>query len=151
MKPDKKIKAYLNSDVPATKSRHDVEYMLEKHGIKNFAWKKENPQQSYLLFQTETNNQKLTFKVSVPFIEKEDKSTPSWSRKNIYDEIRSYRFFFHIFKSMLLNTEIGMSMQEVFGNYLVVGQLPDGTPMSVSDKITEMIATNKVPSLVNLQ
>lgn len=150
MIPDKKIKAYDGSDVPANKSRHDVEYMLEKQGTKNFAWKKEDPQNTYLLFQVETEGQKLTFKVTVPFIEKVDRTSPTWSRKNVYDEVRSYRFFFHIFKSMLLNTQIGMSMQEVFGNYLVVGQLPNGDPMSVNDKICEMIATNKVPQLTTL-
>jgi len=148
MIPGKKVTAYATSAVTPEKSRHDVEYMLDKQGVKIYLWKKDDPQNTYLIFQVVENEQKLAFKVNVPFIEKETKDpSASWRKITVFDEQRSYRFFFHIFKSMLLNTQIGMSLQQVFGNYLVVGSLPDGTPLSVSDKVSEMIANKQVPTL----
>ncbi len=142
------VKAYQDTGVPGNKTRFDVESMLEKHyGVTLTAWKREDPKNTYFAFQYKSENMEkpLTYKVQVPFIEK--MSGRGFDRKAVYDEPRSYRFFFHIFKAMFLNTQIGMSFEETFSSYLVVGALPDGTPINVQEKILERISVGKVPAL----
>lgn len=68
-------------------------------------------------------------------------------KQAIYDEVRSYRILFHVLKALLLNTDVGMSFEQSFGNYIVVGQLEDGSPMSVGDKIATTIIKNGLPAL----
>lgn len=141
-------KAYLTSTVPAPKTRQDIESMLEKHGVRQVAWIRDTPEKSYILFRRTINEQLLAYKVSIPFIEKETKDPQSSYRKiKVYDEIRSYRFFFHIFKAAFLNTEIGMTFEEMFSNYMVIGQQEDGTPMTVQEKMQLAILDKTIPQL----
>jgi len=148
-----KVKAYLDTNTSAHRSRFEVEEMLEKKfKINQFAWKRDDPENSYLLFKykSEHLNIPLVIKVGIPFIERSKRAEPRnrFSEKvDVYDENRSYRFLFHILKAMLLNTEIGMGFEQTFSNYLVVGELPDHTPVNVQDKIIEQIATGKAPAL----
>lgn len=143
-----KSKAYISSPVPATKTRQDVEAMLEKHAIRQIAWMRDSPDKSYVLFRRTINEQLLAYKVTIPFIEKEIQDPANrYRKKTVYDEIRSYRFFFHIFKSAFLNTEIGMTFEEMFSNYMVIGQQEDGTPMTVQEKIQIAILDKKIPQL----
>jgi len=144
------IKAYLGTKTSSNKTRFEVEEMLQKHfGITMTAWKREEPENTYFAFQHKTEGQEkpLTYKVQIPFIEKSYKKNRYAKAEKIYDESRSYRFFYHILKSMMLNAEIGMTFEETFSNYLVVGQLPDGTPTNVQEVILEKIASGKVPAL----
>lgn len=127
--------------------------MLQKNfGITLTAWKREDPENTYFAFQhkSEGVDKPLTYKVQIPFIEKVVKENPHnrYSDKmNVYDEPRSYRFFYHILKSMMLNAQIGMTFEETFANYLVVGALPDGTPKTVQEVILSKIADGKQPAL----
>ena len=146
-----KTNLYKASTVSPAHSRADVEELLEKFGCSNkFAWKRDNPESSFLAFQRDVDiegiiKQPLTYKVSIPFIEKEKGN--KWNKTQEYDEVRSYRMLFHILKHMLLNTDVGMEFEQVFGNYLVVGQLPDGTPQNIQDRIGDALIKGKVPAL----
>ena len=147
------VKAYLNTKASPNKTRFEVEEMLQKNfGITMTAWKREEPENTYFAFQhkTEGQDKPLTYKVQIPFIEKVVKENPH-SRysdtKQIYDEPRSYRFFYHILKAMMLNAQIGMTFEETFSSYLVVGQLPDGTPKNVQEVLLEKIASGGIPAL----
>ncbi len=127
--------------------------MLERNfGITLTAWKREDPENTYFAFQHKTAGitKPLTYKVQIPFIEKEVKENPHnrfSDKKNVYDEPRAYRFFYHILKAMMLNSQIGMTFEETFANYLVVGQLPDGTPKNVQEVLLERISEGKAPAL----
>lgn len=140
-------KNYIDTKVDPAHSRADVESMLEKHHVHNFAWKREDPENSYLLFEKKFKEMQksLIYKVQIPFIEKYHGQ--GYKKHKVYDEKRSYRFFFHIFKSMLLNADIGMEFEMIFSNYLVIGKLPDGTPMTIQDKVGAALVQNKNPAL----
>jgi len=139
--------AYKTSDVDPVRSRQEVERLLEKQGVRNFVWKRDFPENTYLAFERrfEGIDKPLYYKVQVPFVEKEIGS--KWNKTAEYDEKRAYRFFYHIFKAMLQNSEIGMDFEQIFGNYLVIGALPDGSPMTVQDKITTSLMDRKNPAL----
>jgi len=147
------VKAYINTKASPNKTRFEVEDMLQKNfNITLTAWKREDPENTYFAFQhkSEGVDKPLTYKVQIPFIEKVVKENPHnrfSNKKNIYDEPRAYRFFYHILKSMMLNAQIGMTFEETFANYLVVGQLPDGTPKTVQEVILSKIADGKAPAL----
>lgn len=140
-----KVKAYANTKVSANRTRFEIEELLEqKYGVTKTIWKKDEPKNSYFGFQytPEGHTEALTYKIQIPFIEKEQhevKHNSHSPKVAVYDAPRSYRFFFHIFKAMMLNTEIGMNFEQMMANYLVVGQLKDGTPVNVMDKVTEMM------------
>ena len=138
---------YKTTKVEPAHSRADVELMLEKHGVQNFAWKRDDPNATYLLFEKQFGDmtKKLIYKVQVPHIEKT--TGQGYGQETIYDEKRSYRFFFHIFKSLLLNHDIGMEFEMIFANHLVIGQLPDGTPQTIQDKVGAALVDNKNPAL----
>jgi len=148
-----KVKAYEDTKVSANKTRFEVEEMLQKHfGVTLTAWKREDPEKTYFAFQykSEALEKPLTYKVQVPFIEKKmrkEKNNRYSPMVPTYDEPRSYRFFFHIFKAMFLNTQIGMTLEETFSSYLVVGELADGTPVNVQEKILTKIASGTLPAL----
>ncbi len=147
------VKAYLDTKTSPNKTRFEVEDMLEKNfGITLTAWKRENPENTYFAFQHKSEGIKkpLTYKVQIPFIEKNQRSIKNNRYSDVvevYDEPRSYRFFYHILKSMMLNAQIGMTFEETFSNYLVVGALPDGTPVNLQEKVLESIALGKTPAL----
>ena len=148
-----KVKAYLGTKTSPNKTRFEVEDMLEKNfGITLTAWKRENPENTYFAFQhrSEGIEKPLTYKVQIPFIEKNQRKVKNNRYSDIiavYDEPRSYRFFYHILKSMMLNAQIGMTFEETFSSYLVVGALPDGTPKNVQEVLMERIADGKIPAL----
>lgn len=132
-------RAYENSKVTPGRSRADVEDLLAKFNITNTMWKRDDPKLSYFVFQKpfEGIAEKIAYKVGVPFIE----------NKSGYNEVRSYRFFFHIFKAAMLNFDIGMEFEQIFGNYMVVGQLKDGTPESIQDRVVGQLLVGKHPAL----
>jgi len=148
------VKAYLGTKTSPNKTRFEVEDMLEKHfGITMTAWKRENPENTYFAFQHKSEGvaKPLTYKVQIPFIEKNEREKKNNRYSDIiavYDESRSYRFFYHILKSMMLNAQIGMTFEETFSSYLVVGALPDGTPKNVQEVLLEKIALGKTPALM---
>lgn len=133
-----KVNAYLKTKVSGCKTRYEVEEMLEKKfEVKTTIWKKDDPENTWFGFQyhSKSSPEPITYKIQVPFIEK----IVGKEKEKIYDEERSYRFFYHILKAMMLNTEIGMNFEQIMANYMVVGQLADGTPINVMDKVNEMI------------
>lgn len=142
-----KTNLYKSSTVSPHHSRADVEQLLEKFDVKKFAWKRDDPANSFVLFQRKEqfsgNEREVTYKVTIPFIEK----ITGREKHRDYDEVRSYRILFHILKHQLLNTDVGMEFEQVFGNYIVVGQLKDGTPQNVMDKIGQSIMDNGLPQL----
>ena len=138
---------YKNSKVKPPHSRAEVEILLEKFGVKKFGWKRDVPENSFLMFQKTEDfsgkDQEITYKVSIPFIEK-----PQGKYKEaVYDETRSYRIMFHVLKHLLLNTDVGMSFEQAFGNYIVVGQLPNKDPQNVQESIGEAVMGGKLPAL----
>jgi len=147
-----KVKAYESSKVSPNRTRFEVEEMLEKkYKITKTIWKKDDPENSYFGFEFKPEvGEPIVYKIQVPFIEKmvQEKKGNRYSKKiPTYDAIRSYRFFFHIFKSLLLNTDIGMGFEQMMSNYMVVGELTDGTPQNVQDKVNEMISDPKRKTL----
>ena len=140
---------YLKSKVTPAHSRADVEEMLEKFGVKKFGWKRDEPTESYLMFQRNEDftgkERPVTYKVTIPFIEKE--VGKRYNKSIEHDEVRSYRILFHVLKALLLNTDVGMSFEQAFGNYIIIGQLPDGSPMSVGDNIAQSLVNDKIPKL----
>lgn len=143
------IKAYLNSTVKRAKSQFQVEDMLEQFGIKNTIWRRNDPKDTWLAFEFQKEDgQKLVFKINVPFVEKEAADPDNRGEKVIvYDEIRSFRFFYHIFKAQLQNTELGMEFDQMFLQYLVVDRMKDGTLITAHDQILQKIADKKIPAL----
>lgn len=139
--------SYKNTTVDPAHSRADVETMLEKHGVGNFMWKRDDHENTYLVFEKKFRQMQkaLLYKIQVPFIEKE--TGGKYSKTSEYDEKRSYRFFFHIFKALLLNEQIGMDFEMIFSNYMVIGKLPDGTPQSFQDKVGSALLEGKAPAL----
>lgn len=141
-----KTTLYDRSKVSPAHSRADIEELLDKFGVKKFAWKRDVAEDSFMMFQRienfTGNNREVTYKVGIPFIEKTQKGIV-----DTYDEVRSYRILFHILKAMLLNTDVGMEFEQVFGNYIIVGQLPNGDPMNVQDKIAMALVDDKIPQL----
>lgn len=148
-----KVKAYEGTKTSANKTRFEVEEMLEKNfGVTLTAWKREDAKNTYFAFQHKSDGveKPLTYKVQVPFIEKAQRAQKGnrYSElTEVYDEPRSYRFFYHILKSMMLNAQIGMTFEETFSSYLVVGALPDGTPVNLQEKVLESISLGKTPAL----
>lgn len=142
-----KTTLYNRSKVSPAHTRADIEELLEKFGVKKFAWKRDEPDNSMLLFQRNEQftgkDREVTYKITIPFIER----SQGKYKDAIYDEVRSYRILFHILKAMLLNTDVGMEFEQVFGNYIIVGQLPDGSPMNVQDKIATALEQDKIPQL----
>ena len=140
-------KAYTTSKVVPAHSRAEVEVFLDKYKITKTMWVKDNPENTYIVFEKKFPgiDKAIAYKVQVPFIEK--KTGGKWNKTIEYDELRSYRFFFHIFKSMLLNADIGMEFEQIFGNYMVVGTLADGTPQTIQDRITTSLLNSKNPAL----
>ena len=138
---------YKSSKVLPAHSRADVEVLLEKFDVRKFAWKRDDPNYSYMMFARDEDftgeKHQVTYKVTIPFIEK----TQGKYKENVYDEVRSYRILFHVLKALLLNTDVGMSFEQSFGNYIVIGKLPDGSPMSVGDKIATTIVEKGLPAL----
>jgi len=142
-----KTNLYKSSHVAPAHSRAEIEMLLEKFGVKKFAWKRDEPDNSMLLFQRQEQftgkEREVTYKITIPFIERSKGKYKSAA----YDEIRSYRILFHILKAMLLNTDVGMEFEQVFGNYIIIGQLPNGDPMNVQDKIATALIDDGVPKL----
>lgn len=143
-----KVHAYESSKVSPNRTRFEVEEMLEKKfKVTKTIWKKDDPQNSYLGFEYVPEvGEPIVYKIQVPFIEKmqrEKKGNSHSPKIEVYDDVRSYRFFFHIFKSLLLNVDIGMNFETMMSNYMVVGELSDGTPQNVQDKVTEVIMDPK--------
>jgi len=139
-----KTNAYANTKVSANRTRFDVEEMLEKkYKVTKTIWKKDDPLNSYFGFEYlgETKTP-IVYKVQIPFIEKEEREVKNnrYSKKiKVYDVERSYRFFYHIFKALLLNADIGMGFEQMMASYMVVGTLADGSPQNVLDKVNELI------------
>lgn len=127
----KNITAYNRSETTSDTSRLDVERFLSKMGVATYMWNRDHPEKSFLLFKYQSKHLKepIAYKVAVPFIEKYDKS-----KQLIHDEKRSYRFFWHIFKSCMLMGEIGMEVEQIFRDFLVIGKHEDGTPMTLGEK-----------------
>lgn len=144
-----KSNLYTSSNVAPAHSRAEIEILLEKFGVKKFAWKRDDDRTAFLMFQRKEDftghNREVTYKVTIPFIEK--LTGGKHSKVTEYDEIRSYRILFHILKALLLNTDVGMAFEQVFGNYIVVGQLENGDPMNVQDKIGAALVDDKIPVL----
>lgn len=140
-----KVKNYQDTGVSGAKTRFEIEEMLEKHfKVIRTAWKREDPEETYLMFEYKGKDKSpQIYKVGVPFIEKKFGRYGEIK----YDEPRAYRFFFHIFKSMMLNNEIGMGFEQIFSNFLVIDKTPDGTPINVQERILEAHASGKVPAL----
>ena len=136
-------KSYATSRVTPAHSRAEVEDLLAKFHITKTMWKRDDPQLSYFVFEKPFDGVKdaIAYKVGLPFIEKKTRHGKE------FDEIRSYRFFFHIFKAAMLNFDIGMEFEQIFGNYMVVGKLPDGTPVSLMDKICKSLVEGNQPAL----
>lgn len=140
-----KTKAYATSKVTPAHSRAEVEDLLAKFKITKTMWKRDDPTNSYFVFEKPFDGvkQALAYKVGLPHIEKQNK------RERIveFDEIRSYRFFYHIFKAAMLNFDIGMEFEQIFGNFLVVDSLKDGTPLSIQDKVSQNLLEGNSPAL----
>ena len=136
-------KAYATSKVTPAHSRAEVEDLLSKFNITKTMWKRDEPQSSYFVFEKPFDGVKdaIAYKVGLPFIEKKTRHGKE------FDEIRSYRFFYHIFKAAMLNFDIGMEFEQIFGNFMVVDSLPDGTPLSIQDKIGQNLLEGNTPAL----
>jgi len=152
MIPDSNL--YLKSKVSPAVSRAYTEELLEKFNVKKFAWKRDDPKTSFLMFARKEEftgeMREVTYKVTIPFIEKERRAELRNAQSELireYDETRSMRILFHILKALLLNTDVGMAFEQAFGNYIVIGQLEDGTPVSVGDKIAQTITEKGLPAL----
>lgn len=141
-----KITAYKSSDTQPETSRAEVERFLNKLDIKTFMWNRDTPESSYLLFKYKSKHltEPIAYKVSVPFIEKRG----AHNHKEIkYDEKRSYRFFWHIFKNCMLMGEIGMEIEQIFRDFLVIGQHPDGSPLTLGEKHDISLASGDLKAL----
>ena len=138
------ITAYKGTDATADASRAEAERFLSKMGISTYMWNRDNTEKSYLLFKYKSKYVKepIAYKVSVPFIEKFDKH-----KRPVFDEKRSYRFFWHIFKNCILMGEIGMEIEQIFRDFLVIGKHEDGTPMTLGEKHDIALTTGNLKAL----
>lgn len=142
-----KTNLYKTSHVTPAHSRADIEELLEKFTVRKFAWKRDDPESSMLLFQRNEQftgkEREVTYKITILYVER----SQGKYKDAIYDEVRSYRILFHILKAMLLNTDVGMEFEQVFGNYIIVGQLPNGDPINVQDRIASALSDDKILKL----
>jgi len=138
----KHIRAYERSGTSPETSRTEVEKFLLKFNVKTFMWNRDTPEKSYLLFKYKSKYmpEPIAYKVTIPFIEK---------KNNIYDETRSYRFFWHIFKNCMLMGEIGMETEQIFRDFLVIGTHEDGTPMNLGEKHDQALVAGELKALTS--
>lgn len=138
------ITAYRDTRSEPEASRAEVERFLNKLNIHTFMWNRDDEKNAYLLFKYQSKHLKepIGYKVSVPYIEKFDKH-----KKQVFNEKRSYRFFWHIFKNCMLMGEIGMEIEQIFRDFLVIGKYPDGTPMTLGEKHDMALAAGDLKAL----
>ena len=140
----KNITAYKDSSASPEHSRAEVERFLSKMGISTYMWNRDDETKAYLLFKYKSRYVKepIAYKVAVPFIEKYDPS-----KKPVFNEKRSYRFFWHIFKNCLLMGEIGMEIEQIFRDFLVIGKNEDGSPLTLGEKHDQALVAGELKAL----
>lgn len=143
----KHITAYKGTDCTVEHSKAEVEKFLQKMGITTYLWNRDDPSKAYLLFKYKSkyHPEPIAYKISIPFIEKFDPS-----KKPIFDDRRSFRFFWHIFKNSLLMGEIGMEIEQIFRDFLVIGKNEDGTPMTLGEKHDLLLGSGNLPALTSV-
>ena len=135
---------YASSTVTPSHSRADIEDVLEKFGVKKFMWQRETPEDSFLVFAKHFDgiDDPIVYKVSIPFVEK--MTGPRSNKIKEYDEIRSYRILFYILKHLLLNTDVGMTFEQVFSSYTVVEHI-GGKFLNIMERMGQKLMEGKNP------
>ena len=139
-----KTDIYKSSIIKPAHSRADIEELLEKFGVKKFMWQRDTAEDSALIFAKTFGDltDPIVYKVTIPYIEKETGNR--YNKVKSYDEIRSYRILFHVLKHMLLNTDVGMTFEQVFSAYTVVDKV--GVKLiNVMDRMAQKLLSGQNP------
>ena len=144
---------YSNTTIPPERTKADIEKMLQEHGITDIEW---------TTYQGKTDL-KFIWKVTVKGVQKEIMfrfSPPEipatkrvWTgsrteRVHVNLLATSYRLLWHYLKNKLEAVRWGLeSMEKEFLSH-AVQSLPDGTTTTVGERIDEVYAAVRSPSLV---
>ena len=129
----------------------EVQKLLTKFGITEKRLTQQGVDNSFFEFiirkDAETS---LMIKIKIPFIEREERE-----KKNnryspmilVYDEERSFRYFYHYLKALLSAKEAEIySLEEIFLAYIVM-PLPNGQTITLGEQLTQQIEQGNTPAL----
>jgi len=140
---------YSNTVVDSIKSQMEISKLLSKFNIYEKRLTQQGPTNSYFEFIIHKDNQvSLLIKIKIPFIEKEIKDPENkGSYITVYDEPRSFRYFYHYLKALLSAKEAEMySIEEIFMPHIVM-PLPNGSTITMGEQLVNSIAEGKAPMI----
>lgn len=145
------IAPYADTPVPYTRTKGEIELLLNTYGVKGVRWTSLQGQADVLEFivETEVRGVKKTIVISVKppqiFVKKRPHGRgPILTVRNPDQE---YRLLFYWIKSKIEAVTWGLSTIEREFLSQITTALPDGRTVSVGDIIEERIAEDKLPSL----
>lgn len=132
----------MNTTVDSVKSQMDINKLLAKFGINEKRLTQQGKDNTFFEFIIHRiNGVSLLIKIKIPMIEKRTKSGI------VYDEPRSFRYFYHYLKALLSAKEAEMySIEEIFMAHIVM-PLPNGSTMTMGEQLLKSIDSGKVPAL----
>lgn len=137
-----KSNLYQDTTVDSMKTMMDISKLLEKFEITEKRLTQSGSNGSFFEFiikKDKTVN--LLIKIKIPQIEKRTKNGI------IYDESRSYRYFYHYLKALLSAKEAEMySLEEIFMAHIVM-PLPDGSTITLGEQMVQSLSSGNAPML----
>jgi len=145
MIPDSNL--YKSTKVNSIKTMMEVQKLLTKFGIVEKRLTQGTGDSSFFEFIIRKDEKtSLMIKIKIPFIEKEVGSR--YEKSIIYDEERSYRYFYHYLKALLSAKEAEIySLEEIFMAHIVM-PLPNGETITLGEQLTQQIESGNSPALI---
>lgn len=137
-----KSNLYKNTSTDMVKSMIDVNKLLSKFGIIEKRLTQGQPDNSFFEFIIRRNEaSSLLIRIKIPFIQARTRNGVE------YDEMRSYRYFYHYLKALLSAKEAEMySIEEIFMAHIVM-PLPNGQTITLGEQLNNQIASGHTPML----
>lgn len=137
-----KSNLYKNTVVDSVKTMIEVSKLLGKFGIVEKRLTQSGGDNSFFEFIIRKDNtSSLLIKIKIPFLEKENRTG------KVYDEPRSYRYFYHYLKALLSAKEAEMySLEEIFMAHIVM-PLPNGGTITLGEQMTKSLEHGTAPML----
>ena len=137
-----KSNLYRDTVVDSIKTMMEVNKLLAKFGITEKRITQQGPENSYFEFIIRREGDvSLLIKIKIPFIEKRTRTD------TIYDEPRSFRYFYHYLKALLSAKEAELySIEEIFMAHIVM-PLPDGKTITLGEQLTQSLESGTAPAL----
>ena len=144
MIPDSNL--YKNTQVNSIKTMMEVQKLLTKFSIVEKRLTQGTGDNSFFEFIIRKDEKtSLMIKIKIPFIEKE--IGQRYDKSVIYDEERSYRYFYHYLKALLSAKEAEIySLEEIFMAHIVM-PLPNGQTITLGEQLTKQLESGNTPML----